>query len=170
MLPELDGWLLPPGRHAATLGEVYERFVAGAPYRADREPLFHALTWYVRQARRLFWTGAVWIDGGFTTQKPWAPPDDVDLALVVRSAQAKRLGDAERARLHELLTHQVVYTRHPPAFVPRLRTMGGMIDAMLVIRDDPGDVTRMHAAWSSVRGDNGRLVPGAAKGYVEVSW
>jgi hypothetical protein len=170
VLPELDGWLLPPGRHVATLDEVRDRFVARAPYAAERAPLFDALRWYAGQVGRLFWTGSLWIDGGFVTYKPWAPPDDVDVTIVVRRALTRALSEAQRARLYELVTLQGVYAREPAVATPRVRPMAGMVDAFFCRADDRAQLAVMHETWSRVRGENGEVLPDVTKGYVEVKW
>lgn len=169
-LPELDGWLLPPGRHRATLDEVHARFVAAAPYRAEREVLYAALRAYAARVRALFWTGSLWVDGGFVTHKPWAPPEDVDVTIVVRRAMTRALTPEQRVRLYGLLTLHGLYARSPAVAVSRLRAMGDLVDAAICVRDDRARLAEMHETWSRVRGDNGAELPGAVKGYVEVTW
>lgn len=66
MLPALDAnGFLPPGRHRATMDEVYARFVEDAPFREERQLVFDALTTYTALVRRTYRKGAFWMDGGF---------------------------------------------------------------------------------------------------------
>lgn len=79
---------LPVGRHPATLNEVCETFVEQAPFRPRRELIFRALTLYIDLVSAEFSTCRYWIDGGFVTHKPWEPPEDADVRVVVPQAEA----------------------------------------------------------------------------------
>lgn len=76
---------LPPGRHPATLDEVFQRFVDDAPHAEHRGRIFRALEVYLDRLVELAGPGTVWLDGGFVTHKD-APPHDVDLAYLCRDA------------------------------------------------------------------------------------
>jgi hypothetical protein len=168
VLPVLDAeGLLPPGRHRATMDEVYARFVADAPFRAERQLVFDALTTYTALVRRTYRKGAFWMDGGFVTHKTWAPPHDVDLAVVVRAALIEAADPTHRPGLFTL---QHVYVAAPALAADRVQPMGGLVDAFRVPRENHAELRDVDRTWSSVRDRTGSVVPGRVKGYVEVVW
>jgi hypothetical protein len=163
-----DG-LLPPGIHSADLAEIYERFVEDAPNRGHRELLFSAFHLYYRLVRRLVPSGKLWVDGGFGTQKG-AEPHDVDVVVLPADWSAlASLPDAAQRDFLGLLTHQdvIVGSLDPPAWWSRIQPVGGVLDGFVC---HPGHEALWAATWSSVKGDDGLIVPGMAKGFVEVVW
>ncbi|HET7689114.1 MAG TPA: hypothetical protein VFK41_01940 [Nocardioidaceae bacterium] len=166
MLPALthDG-LLPPGRHKSTVVEVYDRFVKTAPNRSERDDIFSAFELWRSRALAEFGAGVLWINGGFVTHKA-AAPHDLDLAFFPADlplAEASLLsGDG-----YQLLTIQdlLFAMPRPGGWLRRVQPAVGLIDAFLA---RPGDALTWHGIWSSVKGPTGDLIPGKAKGYVEV--
>lgn len=69
-----------------------------------------------------------------------------------------------------LLTIQDVVYGHPEpgGHLQRLQPMGGMIDAFIVDPRSPKKLATWHNIWSSVKGPDGRIIPGMVKGYAEV--
>jgi hypothetical protein len=67
--------ILPEGRHAATLNEVYQTFVETAPFRHRRELIFRGLSLYIDLSSAEFSSSRYWIDGGFVTHKAWEEPE-----------------------------------------------------------------------------------------------
>lgn len=84
MIPQLtDQGLLPLGVHEATLDEVHKVFVDGAPFEPDRRRIFAALEIYAGMLWTELPSAVLWVNGGFVTHKQWAPPADVDVAVLV---------------------------------------------------------------------------------------
>ncbi|MGH3941010.1 MAG: DUF6932 family protein [Pseudonocardiaceae bacterium] len=164
-----DEGLLPQGIHSAAMPDVYERFVCDAPHREHREMLYGALATYLRLLRRLVSSGRAWINGGFCTQKA-TEPHDVDVVLHPADwAALEALDERDQTDLLGLLTHQdiIVGSMNPPQWWARLQPVGGALDAFLCY---PGQEDMWYRTWSSVKGPDDRIVPGAVKGFVEVSW
>jgi hypothetical protein len=167
MLPALmhDGFL-PPGRHKTSLVEIFDVFVKSAPNRLEREAIFSAFELWRTRALEEFGTGVLWINGGFVTHKA-AAPHDLDLAFFPADlplAEASLLsGDG-----YQLLTLQDLFFAmpRPGGWLRRIQPALGLIDAFLA---RPGDAVTWHDIWSSVKGPSGGVVPGKAKGYVEVA-
>ncbi|KAA1431089.1 MULTISPECIES: DUF6932 family protein [Mycolicibacter] len=151
--------VLPAGRHAATLDEVYEAFVVNAPFRPRRELIFRALTLYIDLVSPQFSTCRFWINGGFVTHKTWAEPEDADVVVVVPSGE------------HSKVTQ--------PTFMPlltlgsnagdKVHPMGGLIDGFVAAADNPAALMTWDLMWSSVRDEQHNVVTGVSKGYLEVS-
>jgi hypothetical protein len=171
VIPTLDaGGRLPPGRHAATLAEVEDLFVANAPNVAERERLFQALGLYLAQVRDLFASGVIWLDGGFVTHKPEVP-DDIDLALALTAAEVNALPPAQLVKMPQLLTLQGVPVPMFTGPIPRIQPMGGLIDAHVVDLSDPASIAVWHDTWSRVMdAATKKVIPGLTKGYLEVAW
>lgn len=163
-----DG-LLPPGVHRATVEEIYERFVLDAPNREHRELLYAAFHLHFRLVRRLVASGKLWVDGGFSTQKG-AEPHDVDVVILPDDWTAlEGLEERDQQDFMGLLTHQdvIVGSVDPPEWWPRIQPVGGALDAFICV---PGQESMWLQTWSSVKGDDGEIIPGAVKGFVEVVW
>lgn len=79
------------------------------------------------------------------------------------------LDEHDQNDLLGLLTHQdiIVGSMDPPQWWARLQPMGGAVDGFLC---DPGNEDVWYQTWSSVKGSDGRIITGAEKGFVEVSW
>lgn len=170
-LPAWDAsGLLPPGIHPASLDDIYERCVKDAPHSPWRETVFDALKTYlaVLRHRGLVPAGTAWIDGGFMTQKP-AGPFDVD--VVVHPTHWSRLNsltDKEEAALFGALTLQDVIVGSPVlSYVPRIQPVVGALDAFIC---HPGEEAYWEQTWASVTDANHVVIPGAVKGFAEVSW
>ncbi|MBZ4496956.1 MULTISPECIES: hypothetical protein [Dermacoccus] len=155
-----DGFLpVAPGPHFATLDEVRDRFVTHAPNVVQRERVFRGLEIWIEQARDLYGSGRVWIDGGFVTHKADAP-DDVDVAFLPDDRERATTAMASAHGLG-LLTMQNLMC--DIGSVARLQPVGGLVDAFLVDADDDMDVENMTWLFSQVKG-----VKHVRKGFVEV--
>lgn len=159
---------LPVGIHQCDLRAIYERFVLDAPNRTERELLYSALDLYLRLVRRFIPSGKAWIDGGFGTSKA-AKPHDIDVVIHPDDwAALEALPEAEQNDLLGLLTHQdVIVGSLGPLYVERLQPIGGALDGFLCM---PGQEAIWVGTWASVKGDDGMIIPGVAKGFVEVTW
>ncbi len=166
-LPEWrDNDLLPPGRHSATIDDVYRRFVDDAPHREHRELLFSAFLLHSKLVAAYLPNGArLWIDGGFAMRKD-TPPHDVDVCVVPKTwGDVDQWTDRQYADILGLITLQNVIIEHPwPAMVHRVQPVGALLDAFIVHEDDTDD---WHKTWSAVKLD-GFVVPDLTKGYAEV--
>jgi hypothetical protein len=170
LLPMLDAeGRLPPGRHPATLDEVHDLFVTRAPYRDQREVIFDALRLFLTLVRQLLPKGTVWVNGGFVTHKPW-PPHDVDVVVVADAAALNALTADQRDRLLALQTLQGITSRMPAGATSRLQPMGGLVDSFVVAGNNARALAVFDRTWQTVMSQTRVPIPGAAKGYVEVSW
>lgn len=162
-----DG-LLPPGRYPATLDDIYERFVMDAPERPRREILHGAFVTHLMMVRSFIPAGKVWVDGGFSMQKA-APPHDVDVAIIPDDYAALAALPVERQiDFLGLMTLRDVVVGDPgPLYLDRIQPVGGALDAFIC---HPGEEYVWHSTWSSVKGTDGKIIPGMTKGYAEVSW
>ncbi|GAA4756348.1 DUF6932 family protein [Gordonia alkaliphila] len=162
-----DHGLLPPGRHHATLEDVHERCVLDAPNTSHRQELFGSLITYTRLVQRVVGPATLWIDGGFVTAKR-SVPFDVD--VLIRPKDWTKLSSQpagrERDRLYGLLTLQDVIVGTPLyVALERIQPLAGDLDSFLCF---PGQEDVWHDTWSSVKDDDGDIIEGAIKGYVEV--
>lgn len=163
-IPSVVGrWeVLPPGRHVATLDEIEAYFVSGAPFAADRALIFDALRTWKALVEQIIPVSRYWVDGGFVTLKPWAPPSDVDVTIICQESDLNSLGEREQQQLQRLLT--VV---GDPG--PRVAPMGGLVDAYLTPRSGPtANVPYWANWWAQVRDVDGSVVPSEQKGFLEV--
>jgi hypothetical protein len=156
---------LPVGRHTATLSEVYETFVERAPFRDRRELIFRALTLYIDLVGPKFSTSRYWIDGGFVTHKKWEEPEDADVVVVVPPGEHGKVRTPEFLPFWTLLD---MGAKQPRVSAGKVHPMGGLIDGF-ILPDNPLQLRPWHLRWSSVRDDKHNVVPGARKGYLEVS-
>lgn len=167
-LPPLDPFLgyLPPRQqpYLLTWGEIHEMFVTQAPYRERRQRIFSALQLFADSIWELIPDARLWINGGFTTQKDWAAPEDVDVVI---------LGNAVPPQTKAALLNQGLLTLEDVNFsvnaktmhVPALKTFGGLVDSYLA---DVKSEEVWRAQWSRVRGPDGKVIEGVKKGFVEV--
>jgi Family of unknown function (DUF6932) len=168
VIPALtEGGLLPPGRHAATFAEIKELFVERAPHAERRRRIFRAFELYADMVQDVLERGTFWVDGGFCSHKA-APPEDLDLAVFIDPALP--LTDKDHERLIPLFTLQGVQAGQPAVWANRVQPMGGLIDSFPVVAGVPEQKEYWDATRSRVKGPDGQLVPGAVKGYLEVSW
>ncbi|MFE4305687.1 DUF6932 family protein [Streptomyces sp. NPDC056891] len=168
VIPALtESGLLPPGRHAASMREIREIFVEQAPHADHRRRIFRAFELYSDMIRDILERGTFWVDGGFCSHKA-APPEDLDLAVLIDSSLP--LTDKDHERLIPLFTLQGVQAGQPQVWANRVQPMGGLIDSFPVVAGIPEQEEYWDATWSKVKGPDGELVPGAVKGYLEVSW
>lgn len=162
---DADG-LLPEGRHPASLEEVHDRCVIGAPNAARRQELFGSLITFTELAKRIVGPCQLWVDGGFVTAKPKAP---FDIDVVIKPDDWDRLlayTGRDRDRVFGMLTLQDVVVGEPLYLgFERIQPLAGELDAFLCY---PGQDEVWHDTWSAVKGDDGEIVEGAVKGYVEV--
>jgi hypothetical protein len=113
-------------------------------------------------------SGRAWIDGGFTTLKA-AAPGDIDVVILPESwDDLGALTGKQQEQVYGLLTLQDVILGFPMLVaLQRIQPVGGALDAFLCY---PGHEQVWHDTWACVKGDDGQIVPGAVKGYVEVTW
>lgn len=160
---------LPAGRHPATFDEIYESFVDNAPFQDRRELIFDALRLFSRVVAGEFSTVRLWVNGGFVTHKPWAPPNDTDVVVVVPVDEYGNM--CSNADCLRYFTLQGVMVEMPQtlASVPRIQPMAGLIDSF-VVPDDPIQTAVWDATWSRVSDENKQLLaPEIRKGYLEVT-
>lgn len=153
--------LLPVGRHTATLPEVEAAFVGGAPYASERATIWAAFVAWHAAVSAMLPNARFWIDGGFATHKTWSAPKDIDVVILVASADLNALSPAEQDRFSRLLTID------PPGG-PRIQPMGDLVHAFYVVRSMPDRTAYWHETWSKVKGDDGAIQAGINKGYLEV--
>ena len=153
-----DGELLIPGRHRATLEQVYDMFVAEAPFRETRERIWAAFDVYQAEVFRMLPSARLWLDGGFVTYKTWAAPKDIDVCIVAPFDEVK----AAETELPPLLTDITTDPRRQP--------MGGLVDGFVTVpRPHPDSNTQYWAQeWSRVRDWSGNEDGSRRKGFVEV--
>lgn len=169
LLPHTDPatGLLPLGAHGATLEEVRERFVDGAPFEVARRRLvFDALGIYFETLRTFFPSGLALVDGGFVTHKV-EPPHDVDVALFPDDPLlALSWDDQQFADFQGILTLQdVIIGGQSAAYFRRVQPFGGLLDSFIA---PPEREQYWRESWSSIVGPGG-LIPNS-KGYLEVRW
>lgn len=160
---------LPVGRHQATFEETYDVFVENAPFRAEREVIFEALTLYAKIVADLCPGLALWVNGGFVTHKEWAAPKDADVAVVVPQAHYSNVCSNPMAWTYVTLQGVAVAVPSTGAgLIGRIQPMAGLIDGFLT-SDDPALSDVWHYRWSLVTDEKGNLLPGTTrKGYLEV--
>jgi hypothetical protein len=172
VLPDMDpvnAWLLPPAPdpYPTTFDEIHERFVAGAPFTEERQFVFDALLIYAKLLWRIVPDARLRINGGFVTHKRWAAPEDVDIAVVCPTISQDQLERATLAPLFTVLDVNGVVVGIPAA-IPKLHVMGGLVDAFPILPGLPALDATFRRLWSTVKGDDGELIPNLIKGYVEV--
>ncbi|HKN51028.1 MAG TPA: hypothetical protein VJX66_00940 [Amycolatopsis sp.] len=154
--PWTPGQVLPPGRHACDLADIYERLVFDAPHQNEREILFSALNSYLGVAHRIIGSGRAWIGGAFVTRTPH-PPQGLDVVLIPDEWGAlKRLDSAGRSALYGLLTLRGVIVGQPAMYLDQVQPVGGMLDGFLC---RPGDEDTWESVWSE-----------GGKGFPEMVW
>lgn len=154
-------YFLPPGRHKASIEDTQRLFVTEAPFQQERTAIFTALVEWMGQVAAVLGPCSFWIDGGFVTHKPWGPPNDVDVTIASTSARFDGLTEQQRDLLLPLLT------RHDGQI--RVQPMNGLVDAFIVLIDNPASYEYWDGFWSGLRGRDGQIAPQVAKGYLEVS-
>lgn len=158
-IPAFDGdvWHLPEGVHVASLPEIQQRLVSGAPFETERQRIFAALELWTDLVRAMLPDARFWVDGGFVTRKPWAAPSDVDVTVLVTPAALNALSLAEQNQMSQLLTKRGVG-----------KAMGGLVDAYLIVRGDVSQTVYWRDLWSTALDEDRRPLPGVKKGYLEV--
>ncbi|MFG2906144.1 DUF6932 family protein [Kitasatospora sp. NPDC048286] len=167
MIPALTNGLLPPGRHPATMAEIEEIFVSAAPHAKHRKRIFRAFELYADMLGDILPRGTFWVNGGFCTYKQ-DPPHDIDLAVLIDPTLP--LTDEDYEQLVPLLTLTQVQAHSPALWANRMQPMGGLVDSFLLVAGVIEQEEYWDATWSAVKGPDGELIPGAIKGYLEVSW
>jgi hypothetical protein len=162
LLPESDE------PYSVTLEEIHATFVAGAPhFRDERQLVFDALCLYARLIWAIVPRASLRVDGGFITHKAWAPPADVDIAVVMNGVTQDQLDRALEAPLFTLLSvsGEVVGSR---VSLAKSHVMGGLVDAFPILPNLPVADEFFRELWSSVTDADKKVVAGLKKGYVEV--
>src|SRR5690606_15838481 len=72
--------------HAATVDEVYQTFVVGAPHRGRRQLIWDAFSIYSQLLWGYFPDAQLWLNGGFVTHKR-DEPHDLDIAFLVPTSE-----------------------------------------------------------------------------------
>jgi len=150
--------------YEASLVDLFGAFVENAPFQEARQEIFSALRFYAQLVWRRFPHARLWINGGFTTHKQWAAPNDADVVVLVPEDEfdVEDLSD-----IAPFLTLQNVNVERPAFTANRVQPMGGLIDGF-VVPDNAANQFIWGDTWSRLKGPNGELVPDARKGYVEV--
>lgn len=143
-------------------------FVVNAPHASHRMRLYTALQLYVMLVRDLLPRATLWVNGGFCTHKA-LPPKDIDLALLTSRRVVRHFDQEEWTRMSQLLTLQNVQAGNPLTIERRVQPMGGLIDAFLVEEESADEVALWDYNWSLVRDDDGKIIEGERKGYLEVA-
>lgn len=169
MLPPVDPTtgFLPLGAHQATLAEVHETFVAGAPHPDRRQLIFDALVVYLDAVRSFFPSGMALVDGGFTTHKADAP-HDIDVVLLPDDENAiLDWTDKQFLDWQGMLTlGDVIVGGQDAAYFQRVQPFGGLLDSFL---GAPELEQRWRDFWGSIRGQHNEQISDS-KGYLEVRW
>ncbi|MFT8181031.1 DUF6932 family protein [Mycobacteroides chelonae] len=160
-----DPGVLPPGRHAATLDDLYMRCVLDAPERERREELFGAFRSFMNVTRRVFGSATVWVSGGLVT-RALTPPFDLDVLLLPDNwSLLGGLNGHDRVSVYGLFSLEDVVVGDPLYIaMERIRPFAGEIDSFLCF---PGQEDRWHDRLSSIKRHD-QAVPGSVRGYVEV--
>lgn len=169
MIPAVnpDSGFLPLGAHSATLAEVHERFVSGAPHEARRQSIFDALVTYFDWLRAFFPSGVALVDGGFTTHKPEVP-HDIDVVIFPDDpTHMSTWTEQQFMDFQGLMTLQdVIIGGQDAAYFKRVQPLGGLLDGFIAA---PEREQMWRRTWSSVRGAGNAFVADQ-KGYLEVRW
>lgn len=165
MIPTCEGpfAILPPGRHRATITDIYQRFVEEAPFRERRELIFRALTLLIDIVAAEYPKARFWIDGGFTTQKDWEAPEDADVVVLLPVKDASAVA-ADETAMGWVTLHNVSAVDRS---TKKLHPFGGLLDVFPTAATE-GQLEYWDDLWSWVRGPDRKRVPGASKGYLEV--
>jgi hypothetical protein len=169
-LPALDPFLgyLPPSQapYLVTMADIHELFVVQAPFRERREVLFRAFEIY----SELIWDripyARIWVDGGFTTHKNWAAPDDIDVVVVADNLAPATKRELVTDGLLTLSNVAAAFNNQPLPSVAKMRPFGGLIDAYFATSSTT-QLIKMQ--FSRVRGPDGLIVPNLSKGILEVT-
>lgn len=152
--------------YQATLGDLHDLFVQGAPFESRRRLVQRALELYAE----LVWAAApqarLWINGGFTTLKQWGAPEDADVVSIVPVEDYSRF--TKEPALLPLNTLGNARASSPEGFTAaKLHTMGGLIDGYFVADYEPW-LLPWRIKWSTVNGPDKKPIDGRKKGFVEV--
>ncbi len=109
----------------------------------------------------------VWLDGSFVTHKPWAPPNDADLAFLVPGSLYSRVTSPKALPLWTLADVRAKIGTADVA-TDKLHTCLGLTEGYAVNADNPLAVERQRRTWAKVKGPDGKIVEGVVKGFVEV--
>lgn len=168
MLPKLNAeGFLDPGSspYPATLEEIKELFVDQAPYQHRRAMIYRALHLFTDLVWETIPEARFWINGGFTTHKSWAAPEDADVVAIV---PVKKLKLCLEDSMLPLSTLQHVTAAQPNTQTPKLHPFGGLLDTFF-IPDMPAQLRTWDDTWSKVKGPDNKIIAGKRKGYLEVT-
>lgn len=174
MIPAVDRHtgLLPttPDRspHAATVDEVYQTFVVGAPHRGRRQLIWDAFSIYSQLLWGYFPDAQLWLNGGFVTHKR-DEPHDLDIAFLVPTSELEIVFNREPDSL-SLLTLQGVTVEQPTlGRLPRVQPFGGLIDSFYVPSDIEAALETWKDRWSLAPDPSGQgFRSDLEKGFLEV--
>jgi hypothetical protein len=174
--PDPNTGLLPPGRYAADLAELYSRFVTAPRFVASttRELLWDQ--WARHRAIVEAETGEIarmWLGGSFAGGK--LDPDDVDVTYLLRAAVFDRLEAEELASLEDLTDRAwcVAHGMRIDSYVIRLPedkpfwqlAPGSFTQAT---NDSFRDIGLYDEIWQCVRASPAEPAEPLRRGYVEV--
>ncbi|MBG6218941.1 hypothetical protein IWX75_003429 [Arthrobacter sp. CAN_A6] len=127
--------------------------------------IFRALHLFIDVVWETIPDARFWIDGGFTTHKTWAAPEDADIVAIV---PVKKFKLCLTESMLPLSTLQHVTAGQPNTHTAKLHTFGGLLDTFF-IPDLPAHLRTWDDTWSKVKGSDQKIVPGKRKGYIEVA-
>lgn len=142
--------LLPVGVHPMTVDEVYDLFVARAPFRPQREALWRVFTVYTRIAHETVPGTTLLMDGDFTVYRDTVAPRDIQFVAMVDFNQWAGLSETVRDQLQAMRDDaRVLDVRYVPDWDLRSRDL-------------------WIEYFSHHRDALGQRVPGVFRGVVEV--
>lgn len=168
MIPPVDpvSGLLPVGIHQADLGEVYDVFVADAPFEEDRRLLFSAMSVYLDIVWKRFKKPRILLNGGFVTHKEWAAPKDADFAIGLENGEFKAMMSTPNLGLLTLI--DVSIQRPISIGLRTLQPMAGLVDSYAFPKNLKNQVDYWENHWGKVTDSDKKEIPGLRKGYLEV--
>lgn len=158
--------MLPPNAtpYPSTLEEIEQVFVIGAPFEARRKLIFRALTFYCELVWAQSPNARLWINGGFMTLKSWAPPEDVDVVIVIPDVDKPLLTPSGLAPL--LTAEKALISGNK---FEAVRPLGGLVDGYFAMESNRASMEKWNNQWSQVRQSDGTIDPALRKGFVEVA-
>ena len=153
-----------PCTYPASLQEIEERFVIGAPFCNERKYLFKALELFCRNIWNILPEAEVWVNGGFVTHKSWAAPKDIDVCVLYSILNIDNIAD----KILQNSTLQNIF--HPTfGYIERIQPYGGMLDVFFVDPTDSARVKYWHDTWLTIKDKNGNISEGNRKGFIRIS-
>lgn len=152
--------VLPVGIHQATLPEVEDRFVRTAPTSRRRADLWNWFVQFTTLVNGIVPIDQIFLDGSFVTSR--VVPKDTDFSMWIQAAAINALAPSQRAAFDLLMSQRITHYH---------------CDAYLVTPCAPADPeyafyqywkNRTEASWPAYKNRAKLIIPGVAKGYIEV--